>query len=233
MLRKVSFALCYGVSALVLAGVVMSCGGGTAGGGNTADPTYVLSGKVTGVVQQGVTISLSGAAMATTTTNTSGAYSFSGLTNGYYTVTASLANYAFNPASRPSAINYANAVTPDFISEHAYSISGNVVNGSAVAIADVVMTLTGGGLASAQTVTTDSVGNYTFSGMVTNGTYTLTPSKSQTRIVCRGVSLPNGMTVTDYYTFSPTAISIPISGADATGENFVGTLVRWVGACPV
>jgi hypothetical protein len=221
---------------LIIASVLTlpSCGGGGGGGQQQQHaPTYALSGSVSGAVLQGVTVTLSGAAAGTTSTDVSGKFSFSGLANGSYTITASMANYAFTPASQDEVISSASVTNINFTSANAYSISGNVVNGSALPIAGVTMTLTGGSLASALTATTDASGNYTFSGVVTNGTYTLTPSKSQTRKVCVGVSLPNGMLVTDYYTFSPSTPSIPISGADVTGENFVGTQIVWHGACPV
>ncbi len=218
MVRKRVFGLYLCLVLLLALGLVASCGGGGGGSSNNANShTYTLSGVVSGAVQPGVTITLSGAGTGSTTTNASGAYSLSGLANGYYTVTASKSNYAFTPASQVVGINYANA-TANFVSENVYSISGNVADGSVSAgIQDVTMTLTGAGLASALTVTTDVSGNYAFSGLVTNGTYTLTPSK--------GVSYTYCITLTGYasYTFSPTSIVVSVSGADTPSENFIGT----------
>jgi hypothetical protein len=78
-----------------------------------------------------------------------------------------------------------------------YSISGTVSGATA---SGVTMSLTGAATASA---TTDTSGNYTFSGLA-NGSYTVTPSKSG-------------------YTFSPTSIAVTISGANQTGKNFTAT----------
>src|SRR5664280_1626892 len=50
-------------------------------------PTYNISGAVSGDTLAGVTINLTGAATAITTTDASGNYSFTGQANGTYTVT--------------------------------------------------------------------------------------------------------------------------------------------------
>jgi hypothetical protein len=215
MLRKImngSYAL------LVLffaAGLIMSCGGGAGGTGNTGNTTYILSGTVSGVVPQGVTITLSGAGTGTTTTSAGGTYSFAGLSNGYYTVTASRANYKFTPASQNVPINYANAVAATIISENALSISGHVADGSAVATAGVTMTLTDVSLASSLTATTDASGNYTLNSSLT-GTCTVTPSKN---------SLFNALLHTlTTYSFAPSSQQITITNANITGVDFVTTV---------
>ncbi|MDX2040328.1 MAG: RHS repeat-associated core domain-containing protein [Acidobacteriota bacterium] len=63
-----------------------------------------ISGTVTngsGQPVSGVTVTLSGGQSGTTTTNSSGQYSFAGLPNGLdYTVTPSLSGYVFDPSSR-------------------------------------------------------------------------------------------------------------------------------------
>jgi hypothetical protein len=74
----------------------------------TETATYSLSGTVSGAVTSGVTITLSGAASKTTTTGTGGTYTFTGLANGSYTVTPSLAGYTFSPASTSVTINGAS-----------------------------------------------------------------------------------------------------------------------------
>jgi hypothetical protein len=53
-------------------------------------------------------VTLAGTVSATATTNSSGAYSFSGLANGTYTVTPSLAGYTYTPASASITINGAS-----------------------------------------------------------------------------------------------------------------------------
>lgn len=86
-----------------------------------------LSGTVTGPWVSGVTITLSGTASPSTTTNSSGQYSFTGLASGSYTITPTLAGYTYSPA--PPTINITSNTTQDFTATSAmasYSISGTV-----------------------------------------------------------------------------------------------------------
>ena len=62
-----------------------------------------------GTSLSGVTVTLSSDATATTATNSSGLYNFSGLYNGSYTVTPSLSGDFFAPANRSVTLNNANA----------------------------------------------------------------------------------------------------------------------------
>jgi len=78
-------------------------------------PTHSISGVVSGAVLSGVTITLSGDGSATTTTNTSGNYSFSGIANGNYTVTPSLTGYTFSPASSAVNVSGANITGTNFV----------------------------------------------------------------------------------------------------------------------
>ena len=85
----------------------------------TATPvgsTYTISGTVTsgGAGLSGVTITLSGAATLSTTTNANGYYSFSGLANGQYTITPSKSGYSFNPSSRNPTVNGQDVPNQDF-----------------------------------------------------------------------------------------------------------------------
>lgn len=73
-----------------------------------------------------------------------------------------------------------------------YSISGNTDNRPGVTVR-----LAG---AAAHTTTTDTFGNFKFTGLA-NGSYSLTPSK-------------------EGYTFSPTTKSVSVNGANVTGQNF-------------
>lgn len=83
----------------------------------TLVPTYSVSGTVSGAILSGVTVSLSGEAGATTTTDITGAYSFTGLGNGSYMVIPSFAGYAFDPASRAFRVNDANVIGQDFTAQ--------------------------------------------------------------------------------------------------------------------
>jgi len=81
---------------------------------SASQTTYSISGAVSGDTASGVTMTLSGAASATTTTASNGTYTFSGLANGSYTVTPSKSGYVFNPASRSVSISGGNQTGQDF-----------------------------------------------------------------------------------------------------------------------
>lgn len=74
---------------------------------------WAISGTISPAVS-GVSMALTGAATQTATTNASGAYTFSGLANGSYTVTPSLSGYAFTPGSQAVTVNGANQLTVNF-----------------------------------------------------------------------------------------------------------------------
>jgi Bacterial Ig-like domain (group 2) len=61
-----------------------------------------------------VTVALSGTADASVTASSSGAFTFSNLTSGSYTVTPSLAGYTFSPVSQSIAITNANVSGVNF-----------------------------------------------------------------------------------------------------------------------
>jgi hypothetical protein len=77
--------------------------------------SYTISGSITGPGGPGATVNLSGAATASEA-DASGAYSFSGLANGSYTVTPSKTGYTFSPSSRSTAIASANVMGLKFVS---------------------------------------------------------------------------------------------------------------------
>jgi len=74
--------------------------------------TYSISGTISPVAGgSGATVTLSGAAKATSTADSSGNFTFSGLANGTYTVTPTHAGYTFNPSSLNVTVNGANINT--------------------------------------------------------------------------------------------------------------------------
>ncbi len=193
-----------GMLFLVVSFVLAGCGGG-GGGSSSPPPTYSISGTVTGSSVQGVTITLSSGAtsLATITTGTNGTYIFNGMANGTYTVTPSNTGLAFTPLNRSVTVSGSNVASVDFVAVSAtttYSISGTV---SGATQQGVTITLSG---PNSGTAVTASNGTYTFSGLVTSGTYTVTPSKSG-------------------YTFTPSNTAVSLSGADVTGQNFTATAV--------
>jgi len=76
--------------------------------------THSISGKVSGDIQQGVTISLNTG--QSTATNASGIYAISGLSDGNYTVTPSLSGYTFSPANENATVSGADVANVNFSS---------------------------------------------------------------------------------------------------------------------
>jgi hypothetical protein len=168
---------------------------------------FGIAGKVlkNGSALAGVTMTLTGASGGTRTTDASGAYSFDALpAGGSYTVTPSFANHTFSPASAPFN-NLQSSQTADFTATLiTFNISGQVTK-SGSGLAGVTITLTGG---PGGTRTTDTSGNYAFTGLPSGGNYTLTPSLTN-------------------YTFSPSSLPINNLLANQTA-NFTAAL----GAAP-
>jgi hypothetical protein len=160
--------------------------------------TYTISGTVGGA-PEGSTVSLSGDATESTTTNASGYYSFSGLANGSYTVTPSVPSYTVSPTSQPVTVSGGNETANFTATLNTYTISGTVTG-----TVGVTLTLSG---ASTGTATTDADGNYSLEG-VPDGAYTVTPSKAG-------------------YTFSPASQDVTVSGANATVPEFTATLITY------
>lgn len=191
--------------AILLSIALAACGGG---GDSAPTPaaTYSISGTVTQsggtTAVAGATIALSGASSASTTSAADGTYSFTGLTNGGYTVTPTKTGSAFSPVSTAVSVSGANVTNTNFTAAAAgtttYSISGAV---SGAATSGVIITLTG---ANSGTAVTGPGGIYTFSGLVA-GSYTLAASLSG-------------------YTFSP-SIPVTIVAADSTANDFVATAI--------
>lgn len=155
-----------------------------------------ISGSVTsgGSAVPGATITLTGAASLSTTTDGSGTYSFSGLANGTYTITPSRDGYTFSPSNISIIVNGADLAGQDFTATFVgYSVSGTVTNAGA----GITVKLSG---AESQTTKTDENGNYEFTEL-SNGAYTVTPSKTG-------------------YAFIPKSINVNVNGANLTDQDF-------------
>jgi hypothetical protein len=79
--------------------------------------THTISGSVSGGTVTGVTVALTGAASALTTTDAGGHYSFAGLADGAYTVIPSLRGQHFLPDARLATVAGGDLVLDAFSSE--------------------------------------------------------------------------------------------------------------------
>lgn len=169
-----------------------------------------ISGVVTGEVRAGVTITVTGVARSSsTTTNAAGAYSQGGLDNGDYVVTATLAGYSFAPHEGLQVkVAGADVGGANFISTGTHHAIRGTITG--VVASGVRLELTG---ASTASTTSAADGSYAFPG-IADGTYTVTPTSAG-------------------HGFSPGALTLTLSGADATGQGFVSSLRTSPNSIPV
>lgn len=159
----------------------------------------------------GATVVLGGAASATTTADSSGNFSFTGLANGSYTVTPSRTGYTFTPTSRSVTVSGANQTGVAFTGQAVtttWSILGAISPSAAGSGATVALA----GAASA-TTTADSSGNFSFAGLA-NGSYTVTPSRSG-------------------YSFTPASQAVTLNGANQTGIAFTGQATVTAGSISI
>jgi hypothetical protein len=162
-----------------------------------AAPTWTLSGSVSPAsLGAGTTVALSGASSATTTADSNGNFSFTGLANGSYTVAPSKSGITFSPANQAVTINGANQSAVNFTAQAVtYTISGSITPANLGSGATVAL-----GGASSASIISDSNGNYSFTGLA-NGSYVVTPNKAG-------------------YNFSPSSQSVVVSGSSQASINF-------------
>ncbi len=162
--------------------------------------SLTISGAVTlsGTGLPGVTFLVNGVPF---TTDASGNYAVTGINSGdYVTLTPYAQGYTFTPPSLTLQV-YANMSGQDFTAAAALTISGQVVAEG-----------TRGGLPGAQIsaggllTVTDSQGNFLFSGLLANTTYTLSASLAG-------------------YTFSPTSQAEVLGTTSVQNVAFTGTPV--------
>src|SRR5450755_3469877 len=165
--------------------------------------TYNISGTISGAGGPGATVNLTGAATASTTADTGGNYTFTGLANGSYTVTPSKAGFVCIPASQAVTVIGASVAAVNFSSTTAptYSISGTI---SGAGGAGATVKLTG---AATATTTADAAGNYAFAGLA-NGSYAATPNKTG-------------------YVYTPASRAVTVSGANVSAVNFGSTAMTY------
>jgi hypothetical protein len=164
-----------------------------------------FAGKTIGIA--GVTIALGGSSSGTSTTDTNGYYTFSGLVDGSYTVTPSSLSYTFNPTSGPATVASNQTATVNFdaspVEGKTYSIAGNVKDKNGANLPGVTMQLQWGSTVLDDTPDlTGADGNYVIGVLADGLTYTITP-------IMTGKS------------FNPTSQNVLVNGSNVTGKNFV------------
>jgi len=187
-------------------------------GVNFSTVTYTLSGTISGSAGNGATLTLGGAASATTTANTSGNYSFSGLGNGTYSVTPSKIGYAFSPAAQSETINSANVSNVNF--------TGNAVP-IAVSISPAAVSLLTGGSQQFTAPVTNAT-NTTVTWTATGGT--VSSSGLYTAPSASGSYTVKATSVADTTRSASATVTITTAGTVLLGDPNVETQV---GSIPV
>lgn len=165
-------------TAIILSG----CGG--SGDGNKPLTTFLptphsISGSVSGYVTSGVTVELSGLVIATTTTDASGNYSFTGLYDGSYTVTPSKLGSTFAPTSTAVTLGGANVAGTNFVASQAFGdLSGIVKDAVSGAVLSGVTVNFYSGSSLVASITTNGSGIYTATSLPIGVLYSATVTKT-------------------------------------------------------
>jgi len=140
--------------------------------------TYTVSGIVVGgnnTPFSGVTVTLSGSQNGTTTTDSTGTFTFTALpSEGNYTVTPSFLTYTFSPSSRTFNNLSTNQYHNYLASYTTHTVSGRVTDASSgTALSGAVIAFSG---LTSGAVSADANGNYSCD-LAHGGSYTLTVTK--------------------------------------------------------
>ncbi len=179
--------------------------------------TFTLNGNITlangcggtSVPPITVTLTHAGVTVQTTTSDTNGNYSFSGVPNDSYTVTPSITgpSSVFYPTVRTPTISGGNITSLPFLVNLGYTVSGTVAYGGSKT-GQTYLTLSptscGGGGSVGTSVST--TGSYTIRG-VPPGAYTLQAFMDNLGIGAQNASNPSGST------------AVSVSTANLTGQN--------------
>jgi Calx-beta domain-containing protein/carboxypeptidase family protein len=195
----------------------------TVGAANVSDVDFsatlnqhTISGQITrgGSPLSGVTVTLSGGAAGADTTDGSGGYSFNVNAGGTYTVTPSLANHSFMPASQTFS-NVTSNQTQNFsavLNQH--TISGQITRGGSP-LSGVTVTLTG---TESGSTTANASGNYSFANLDAGGSYTVTPTLANNTFTPPSATI-NGLSQNETRNFSATLNQHTISGQITRGGS--------------
>lgn len=151
----------------------------------TATQTYDIQGSINHQTIPGlpifdVTVTLSGAASATTVTDAFGNFFFRDLTTGNYTVTPTKAGFTFNPVNRVfNSLNTDQFTSFTTASGSYFTISGRAADSGNAAISNATVVLeVRPQIGSRYTaVQTNATGNYSFANLQAGGNYTVLAAK--------------------------------------------------------
>gem|GEM_PF-1150526 len=193
-------------------------------GGSGGDLTGTVTNASTHAVIPGAMVVIDG--YRSTTTDSSGEYTFGGIPAGGYTVTVSAAGYATGTATT-SVSNGGTSVCDVALNAQGGAVAGRVSDERGNSISGVSVSIPG-----YSAVTTDSNGRYTISG-VASGTYTVTASKTgynngtgQATVSGNATTTCNIVLTVQLGSISGTVTSTlggPVAGATVTVPCCVGT----------
>lgn len=164
----------------------------------------------------GATVTLSGSEDRTTTSDSTGSFSFIDVpAEGDYTVTPRLIGNSFNPSST----FYKPLVSDQYLAYVAtyttHSINGRVTLSGGAGLSDAIVTLSG---YASRTTTTDANGNYNFSELPHGGDYTLTVSRTHYSFSQPTLTFDN-LSLNQTADFVATVNLHSISGRVTVGQN--------------
>jgi hypothetical protein len=183
---------------------------------DASTPTYSISGTVTqdGSALQGVTVTLSGASSAATNTDASGNYPFDKLAAGTYTVTPTLAGYAYSPSAPSVTISSANR-TQNFTAASivtSYSISGTISYGGPYRGRIYVGLKNADGSATGHGTSISALGAFVIYGVPSGAYYKLSAEMDMQSDGTLNQSDPSGQILT-----------ITVNSSNLTGQNITLT----------
>lgn len=180
----------------------------------------------TDVFAKGVTVKLSGATTATTTTDANGNYIFPNLLIGTYTITVILpSGYAATTATSKTYSTLVFNQVLNFGIIPLYTISGNVFDdtntngsqgGNELGFPGATVALSG---ATSATTTTDSNGNYTFSNIYGGNNYTVALQMPSSYRSTNANSLNISLNANQVINFGITSLSIATVGDICSGTT--------------
>jgi hypothetical protein len=177
--------------------------------------TYSVSGNINlvnncgGITLPAFEVSINTSPVRTTTTDSNGNFSFSGLPNGTYTLTPSItgASSVFYPATQSVTIASGNSTTGDFNVNLGYTVSGTVAyGGSKTGQIYLALNPTNCGGGGTQGTSISSAGTYAIRG-VPPGPYTLNAFMDNLGKGAGNASNPTGSS------------SVAVATANYTGAN--------------